>query len=285
MKIAVASGKGGTGKTTVTANLAAFLASSGIDVAACDCDVEEPNLHLFLKPKWGESKQVGVPVPMVDEQACAGDECGICVEQCRFKSLIMMAGEVMVFPELCHGCGLCSLACPEKAISEGSREIGIARSGGSNGIEMVGGEMRIGEAMAPPLIAAVLDSIPEADVQLVDCPPGTSCPVIKSLEGVDYAVLVTEPTPFGLNDLDLAVQVLRKLEIPFGVVINRHGMGDDRVERYLEEQGVDLLARIPHSLEAASSYSRSEMLVGNVEGFQEQYASLWQAVSRRAYGG
>ena len=282
MRIAIASGKGGTGKTTVTANLAAYLSGQGLGVSVADCDVEEPNLHLFLKPDIDAEQDAGVPVPVVDDAACAGDECGECARLCRFKALILMAGEVMVFSELCHGCGLCSLACPHDAITEGSRDIGVVRTGKAGPIAFADGLMRIGEAMAPPLIQMVKDAIAPADVELIDSPPGTSCPVIKSLDAVDFSVLVTEPTPFGLHDLDLAVQTLRQLGIPFGVVINRDGMGDDRVVHYLEREGIRLLGGIPHSIEAARSYSRTELHVGNLEGFDEHYARIWDAIRTAA---
>jgi len=282
MRIAIASGKGGTGKTTVTANLAAHLKRSGLSVAAADCDVEEPNLHLFLKPILDHETRATVPVPQVDAHACTGDACRLCTELCRFKALIIMAGEVMVFPELCHGCGLCSLACPEKAVSETTRDIGRVRAGHAGGIAFTDGELRIGEAMAPPLIEAVKAASPRADVELIDCPPGTSCPVIKALGGSDYVVLVTEPTPFGLHDLTLAVETLRQLGLPFGVVINRDGMGDSRVADYLEREKIAHLGSIPHSLEAAQAYSHGQLHVGNVPGFDDCYARLWENIRSQA---
>lgn len=283
LNIAVASGKGGTGKTTVSANLAVWLAEQGVSVTAMDCDVEEPNLHLFLGPEWTMTQTESVPVPVVDEDACLGESCRKCVDLCRFKALIMMGGDVMVFPELCHGCGLCSLACPPKAISEGKRDIGIVRQGpakvaGASGLTMTGGELRIGEAMAPPLIQAVKRHAPESDVRIIDSPPGTSCPVIASLGNSDIAVLVTEPTPFGLHDLKLAVGVLHKMNIPFGVVINRDGMGDDRTLRYLEREGIPLLGSLPHSTEAAHCYSEGKLHVNALPEFRKEYANIWQNI-------
>ncbi|MBU1001008.1 MAG: ATP-binding protein [Proteobacteria bacterium] len=281
MRIVIASGKGGTGKTTVVANLATYLKLSGLNVSVADCDVEEPNLHLFLNPRLDIEKTTTVPVPKVDPERCTGDDCGLCAQLCRFKALILMAGEVMVFAELCHGCGLCTLACPEKAIIEDSRIIGVVRSGMVGCMPFTEGELRIGEAMSPPLIEAVKSASPKNEVELIDCPPGTSCPVIKSLDGADFSVLVTEPTPFGLHDLDLAVQTLRQLRIPFGVVINRDGMGNSCVHDYLEREGIALLGTIPHSLEAAQAYSRGQLHVGHVQGFEAHYARLWDNIRQQ----
>lgn len=285
--LAIASGKGGTGKTTVSANLAAWLAEHGHKVSALDCDVEEPNLHLFLRPEWKKTQAESVPVPVVDEDKCTGDDCRKCTELCRFKALIIMGGSVMVFPELCHGCGLCTLACPEQAISEGKREIGKVHIGPSTlpasaPLPMAGGEMRIGEAMAPPLIKAVKRDGPQADIRILDCPPGTSCPVIAGLGSSDLAVLVTEPTPFGLHDLTLAVGVLRKMQIPFGVVINRDGMGDDRTREYLTKEGIPLLGSLPHSTEAAHCYSQGKLHIDALPDFRDAYKQLWDNITALA---
>ncbi|NDY57302.1 P-loop NTPase [Desulfovibrio sulfodismutans] len=260
MKIAIASGKGGTGKTTVAVNLAVLLADSGREVAFADCDVEEPNAHVFLTPVWETEEQAFMPIPRFVQERCLGESCRACLDLCRFKALIRMAGEIMLFPELCHGCGLCKLACPAGAVADDVRELGVVRSGVSGGIRMAGGLSRVGEAMSTPLIKAVKQNVHTAPLQIWDCPPGTACPVIAAVSGADYVVLVAEPTAFGLHDLNLAVELVRALGLPHGVVINRDGMGDDRVLSYLEREGIELLGRIPGSLEAARASARGGLL-------------------------
>ena len=286
MRIAVASGRGGTGKTTVGVNLARYLMREGKEVCFIDCDVEEPNAHFFLLDKFDTEFKEYVPVPEIDTQKCLGETCKKCVQECRFKSLIWMVNEVMVFPELCHSCGLCKLVCPAEAVLDGQREIGLVREGGMENLRFYSGLLRIGEAMAPPLIKKVKEyAANKGDVQILDCPPGTSCPVIESMEGVDFVVLVTEPTPFGLNDLKLAVELTRKLNHPFGVVINRDGMGDDAVLRYLKEEEVPVLARFPHTQEAAQAYSQGKLLIDALSEFQELYQGLWLEIKNNMSGG
>lgn len=278
MNIAIASGKGGTGKTTVAVNLAVHLSRKGVPVTFVDCDVEEPNAHFFLGIAPGERRTETVPVPEIDEDACLGESCKRCVELCRFKALICMAGTVLAFPELCHGCGLCELACPAQAIRPGSREIGESSIGRKDGITYHQGLLRIGEAMAPPLIKAVKARAARGGLTLLDCPPGASCPVVTSMQGADYAVLVAEPTPFGLHDLDIAVRLLRELGIPFGVVLNRAGMGDDRVEQYLEREDIPLLGALPHERAAAEAYSSGKLLIDAIPGFAERLAAIEAAM-------
>ncbi|GAB7022508.1 ATP-binding protein [Salidesulfovibrio brasiliensis] len=287
MRIAVASGKGGTGKTTVATNLALHYMRSGRSVAFVDCDVEEPNAHLFLKPETQSEETAYVPVPEIDEDACIGSDCRECVRLCRYKALIWMAGSIMPFTEMCHSCGLCMLACPARCISEGKREIGKALHATTDSLSFHHGLMRIGEAMAPPLIREVKNraakDMDAADVSILDCPPGASCPVVQSLENVDFAVLVTEPTPFGLHDLNIAVQLLRKLDIPFGAVINREGMGPD-ARPFLKENDIDLLGVIPHSIEAAGAYSRGEMLYDALPDVQQAFVELAERIQERTGG-
>ncbi len=286
-RIAIASGKGGTGKTTVAVNLAALASENGTPVALVDCDVEEPNCHLFLRPRWDIQEERTIPVPVVDMDKCRGESCKECVKQCRFKAMIFMAGEVMVFPELCHACGLCYACCPADALSVGARTIGSLREGEAERapIRFVDGLLRIGEAMSPPLIEEVKAHAASAHpgaLQLWDCPPGTSCPVIKALNGADYAVLVAEPTPFGLHDLTLAVETLRHLGIPFGVALNRDGMGDDRVRDYLIREDIELLGSLPFSRQAATIYSKAELLVQKLPWLRDHYQKLLDTVLSRA---
>ncbi len=281
MKIAIASGKGGTGKTTVAVNFAAFLDSLGKKVSFTDCDVEEPNAHFFLKPELSAEKDEFLPVPKIDEDKCLGESCRKCIELCRFKSLIWMVDAVLSFSELCHGCGLCELACPANAIGEGQRLIGSTASGQAGNIDFTRGLLRIGEAMSPPLIKAVKSISPEAEINIFDCPPGTSCPVVESIEGTDFVILVTEPTPFGLHDLDLAVKLMRTLNMPCGVIINRSGMGDNRVEKYLEDNNIPLLGSLPHSREAASRYSNGGLLYETIPGFKDIFAGIWESIQNQ----
>lgn len=278
MRIAIASGKGGTGKTTLAVNLAAVLAEQGLAPVLADCDVEEPNSHVFLAPDWTSEKRVTQPVPVIDVTTCLGADCRRCVDLCRFKALILMAGEVMTFPELCHGCGLCAEACPAGAVGWTERDLGVVRSGQAHGLRVVGGLMRVGEPMAVPLIREVKHEADTGDLQIWDCPPGTACPAVASLQGADYALLVTEPTAFGLHDLTLAVALVRELGLPFGVALNRAGMGDDRVERYLDKEGIPLLASLPYSLEAAQAGADGRLLVEALPGMREAYTELWLAL-------
>lgn len=283
MRIAIASGKGGTGKTTMAVNLAAMLHASGEDVALVDCDVEEPNAHLYLPVEWDVEQPHGVPVPRIDEKACLGESCSKCIELCRFKALIWMVDAVLPFPELCHSCGLCMEACPARCIDEQDRITGLVRQArievaGRPGLELCSGELRVGEAMAPPLIRAVKEAARDHALRIWDCPPGTSCPVITSLQDADAVVLATEPTAFGLHDLKLAVGLVRELKLPYGVVVNKAGLGDDRVERYLEEQGIALLGRIPHSMEAAQACAAGRLLV-EMDEFKNVFRQLWANIA------
>jgi MinD superfamily P-loop ATPase len=258
MKIAFASGKGGTGKTTVATNLAYLASRAGRSTAYLDCDVEEPNGHIFLKPRFNSSAPAGVLIPKVDMDRCT--HCGECGDICHYSAIVPLPDSVLVFPELCHGCGGCSLVCPSAAITEVLHETGKIEVGEAGPITFVHGLLTVGELMSPPVIKAVRAAAPKADLVIVDAPPGTSCPVIESVRGCDFVVLVTEPTPFGFNDLQLAVDMVRALEIPFGVVINRADAGDGEIFEYCRRNGIDILAEIPDDRRIAEAYSRGELV-------------------------
>lgn len=277
MKIAIASGKGGTGKTTLATNLAAL---KGRAVVYADCDVEEPNGHLFLKPTMTASEEVSIPVPMIDPAMCTA--CERCVEVCRFNALACVAETVLVFSALCHGCGGCIAVCPEHAIKEYPHPIGTVEQGERGELQFLQGTMRVGAAMSPPLIRAVKDAVPETALVIYDAPPGTSCPVITTLKGMDYVVLVTEPTPFGLNDLKIAVETVREMGLPFGVVVNRSDVGDDGIRSYCREEGIPLLLELPEDRRIAESYSRGELIVEALPEYRQAFSDLLDKISSAA---
>ena len=280
MIVAVASGKGGTGKTLVATSLALSVVSFGEQVQLLDCDVEEPNAHIFLKPAITNREGVCVPVPSVDEEKCT--HCGRCSEVCAYNAIAALKQAVLVFPELCHGCGACSYLCPEEAITEVGREVGVVETGYSDGIQFVHGKLNVGEAMAPPVIRKVKEkTIPEGIV-VIDVSPGTSCPVVESIKGSDYCLLVTEPTPFGLNDLVLAVEVIRKLNIPCGVLLNRAGVGDSKVEQYCQSESIPMLLTIPLDTQIASLYSRGVPLVEGIPEWRQRFVELFGRLSDEA---
>ena len=273
MIISVASGKGGTGKTTVATNLALSVDSH---VQFLDCDVEEPNAHLFIKPTIEESKVITAPVPEVDEGKC--NLCGKCGEICQFKAIVVIGKTVLPFHELCHSCGGCTAVCPEKAITETGRELGVIERGHKNGLKFVHGRLRVGEAMSPPLIRKVRSDTNPDTLTIIDAPPGTSCPVIASMIEADFVLLVTEPTPFGLYDLKLAVGAVRVLGIPCGLVINRCDMGDDKVKTYAQEEGLPILMEIPFDRRIAEAYSRGDILVEVMPEWKEEFKRLYQHI-------
>jgi len=276
MIIAIASGKGGTGKTTVATNLARVAADQGLDVTYLDCDVEEPNGHIFLKPEISKSTPVSVPVPVVDQDKCTA--CGKCKEICQYSAIALLGSTILTFPNLCHGCGGCMLVCPTGAITETGREVGVVEEGMADGIGFVHGKLRISEAMSPPLIRGVRERTSDGKLNIIDAPPGTSCPVIQSVRGADYVVLVTEPTPFGLNDLKLAVEMLRVLKLPFGVVVNRADTGNEAVFDYCASESVDVLLRIPDDRRIAEAYSRGQLATRALPEYREMFASLLEGI-------
>ena len=280
MQIAVASGKGGTGKTTIALNLAYTASQQGKAVQYLDCDVEEPNGHLFLRPEIEETRTVGMPVPEVDESKCTG--CGLCREICQYNAITCFNKMVLVFPELCHGCGGCVLVCPENAIAEKSREVGVIEAGMANQIEFVHGKLRIGEAMSPPLIREVKKQITAGYINIIDVPPGTSCPVITAIQGADLVLLVTEPTPFGLNDLDLALDMVNELGLLYGVVVNRHEAGNNSARDFCKKKGAPILAEIPDDRRVAEAYSIGKLAVETMPEYDRHFTKLWIKIKKRA---
>ena len=274
MIISVASGKGGTGKTIIATSLA-LCWEEGLFL---DCDVEEPNAHIFLKPHINERIPVGIPVPEVDESKCSF--CGKCAEVCEFNAIVVIKKKVLFFPELCHGCGGCSYICPEKAIKEVEREIGVVERGRSGKIDFIHGILNVGEPMAPPLIRQVKRHINSGTNAIIDASPGTSCPVVEAVKESDFCLLVTEPTPFGLNDLKLAVEMLRKLTIPCGVVINCADIGDEEVERYCKDEDIPILMTIPWDRRIAEAYSRGIPLIDALPEFQNRFSQLYGTIEK-----
>jgi len=280
--ISVASGKGGTGKTLIATNLALSLNDVG-KVQLLDCDVEAPNAHIFIEPVITRREAVAIPVPVVDEDKCT--YCGLCAEVCAYNAIAVIEGHVLVFPELCHGCGACGYLCPEKAISEQKKEIGGVESGHLAEMSFVQGKLNVGQAMPTPVIKKVKEKIEQDAISIVDVSPGTSCPVVESIKDSDFCILVTEPTPFGLNDLVLAVQTVQKLNIPCGVVINRVGIGDGRVKAYCQEENIQVLLEIPLDTTIARLYSEGLPLVAYMSSWRKEFVGLYRLVQERLHEG
>ncbi|NCD24697.1 MAG: (4Fe-4S)-binding protein [Deltaproteobacteria bacterium] len=283
MIVAVASGKGGTGKTTVTASLAVTWSRP---VLAVDLDVEEPNLHLFLKPEITSTEVVPLEVPVVDESKCT--YCRKCSELCQFKAISVMGQVIMTFPEMCHGCGGCMAICPEGAIGVGTRELGVMEQGMSREtIPCLTGRLRVGEAMSPPLMRFVRGRMRAQAAQtgsdvIIDAPPGVSCPAMSAVADSDVIILVTEPTPFGFHDFKLAWEAFSPFEKPMTVIINRAGLGDDRVYGFCAEHNLPILAEIPYRREIAEHYSKGLILAELAEDLSERFAKVGQEVRRLA---
>jgi len=276
VKIAIASGKGGTGKTTISTNLALSLLEDNSSVQLLDCDVEEPNCHIFIKPEIVSSRPVQVLVPQVNEERCTG--CGICADICEYSAIAVVKSKVLIFPELCHSCGACSMFCPEGAFIEVKRDVGFVEHGRYDSLDFYHGMLDIGELMSPAVIHAVKEASGVSDITIIDSPPGTSCPVIEAVKDADFVVLVTEPTPFGLNDLDLAVGMVRALDIPFAVAVNRCDMGDKDVYQYCNRQGIDIILEIPDDRRIAEAYSRGEMLIHACSEYTDKFRKCWDKI-------
>lgn len=276
MKLAIASGKGGTGKTTVAVNLALI---AEWPVHLLDCDVEEPNAHLFLKATGLRQQIVSLPIPRVNLARCSG--CGKCSRFCKFNAIACFGAAPYISPELCHSCGGCLRVCPRGALSEVPHRIGTINVSSRGTVTLVEGKLDVGVVWIPPLIREVKRVAPADGLVIVDAPPGTACPVAASLNGSDFVLLVTEPTPFGLHDLGLAVDVVRQLGLPFGVVINRADIGDDRVEAYCRGQGIAILAEIPNDRRIAEAYSRGEPMVEALPEYREVFVRLLDRITMK----
>ncbi len=275
----MASGKGGTGKTTVAVNLALALRPDH-PVQFLDCDVEEPNAHFFLKPRIEESREVFTPIPEIDDSLCT--YCGKCAEVCAYNALAVVKGAVLVFSELCHGCGACRLLCPEKAIREVGKRIGVIESGRAGDIRFVHGRLDIGQAISPPLIRALKKNMDPSRTVVIDAPPGTSCPVIESLKHSEFCLLVTEPTPFGRHDLELAAGAAKEMKIPCGVVINRAslGDGDGEVRDFCAREELPVLMTIPFDRKIAEAYSRGQTILEAFPAYREKFLELFEKIGK-----
>lgn len=274
MKIAVASGKGGTGKTTIAVNFALSLG----DCTLVDCDVEEPNTNVFLNLELEQVEELNLLVPEIDPNKCT--LCEKCSEFCQYNALVTLPKEVLLFPELCHGCGGCFLVCEDGAIREQKRSIGMIYKGTEQDIRYFQGLLNIGEPMATPLIAALKDEVAEDKLVILDSPPGCACSFIETIRGCDHCILVTEPTPFGLYDLKLAVAVVKELKVPFSVVINKDGVGDDRVDRYCEDEGIPVVMKIPYDTEIAKLYSQGTPFVLDKKEWQDKFRDMLEVIWR-----
>lgn len=270
--ITVASGKGGTGKTTVAVNLALSIGSTNL----LDCDVEEPNVHTLLHPTKMQTTPVTVPTPSVDQDKCT--LCGKCAEFCQFNAIFVGKTKTMIYEEMCHSCGGCKLVCPDDAITEVERSIGRIHQSSMGQTQLVYGELSIGEPIATTLIHAVKEWVKTDEINILDAPPGTACPVIETIRESDYLVLVTEPTPFGLHDLSMAVDVVRKLEIPFGVIINRAGIGDEGVAEFCKKNDIPILLEIPFNRQIAELYSRGIPFVQEMPEWRQQFKDLFNHI-------
>ena len=281
MIVAIASGKGGTGKTSLAVNLARTLERSyAMPVQLLDCDVEEPNAHLFLDGTPLGEETINIAVPDFDPDQC--DACDKCVEFCQFNALASVGKTPLLFPELCHGCGGCALVCPQDAIREKDYRIGVIKTTRAGSITLKSGCLDVGVSLASTLVHALKERLEDGITTILDAPPGTACQAVATLRGADFVVLVTEPTPFGLHDLTLAVDTVRALDLRFGVVINRVGVGDDRVQRYCAAEDIPILLEIPDDRRVAEAYSRGKLIVDALPDFREHFVRLWHGIEIHA---
>ncbi|MBI9102400.1 MAG: ATP-binding protein [Spirochaetales bacterium] len=279
MEIAVLSGKGGTGKTTVSLN----LARAAEKVELLDCDVEEPNSHIFLNPKTPSEERIGVEYPIIDKKKCIN--CGACGRFCRFNAFISSPSLTISMPELCHSCGGCEMVCPEKAISYDIREIGSILKGTSKNINLSWGLLDVGQLSGVKIIEKLRKAPPTAPLRITDCPPGTSCSTVEAAEGANLAIIVAEPTPFGISDMLMVVEMLQTLKVPMALIINKAGLGDDKLHKLCEERNIPILGEIPFSREAAAIYARGDLLYEASDEFRKTFTDLYAAVTAKIQEG
>ena len=272
MKITVASGKGGTGKTTIAVNLALSIDNSML----IDCDVEGPNSHIFFKEPMVKLKDVSIPAPVFDLDTCT--LCGKCAEFCQYNAISIVGEKLLFFEELCHGCGGCQIICPVDAITERDHHIGIIEKGGAKDLVVYHGLLNIGEPFGVPIIRELKGFADDSKTTIFDSPPGTACPAVEAMRDSDFCILVTEPTPFGLHDLRLTVDVMREIGTPFGVVVNRDGIGDDRVEKYCKDENIPLLAKIPNDIKIARLYSKGIPIVEGLPEYRAIFSEIYDKI-------
>ena len=277
--LAIASGKGGTGKTTIAVNMAKSLAKTGLSVSYFDCDVEEPNGHIFLSPDWDGNFAVHKRIPVVNQEKCV--HCGKCSQICEFSAIVNLGDNIMVFRDLCHACGGCALVCPVQAIEEINHEVGTVKVGHSENLEVIQGELMIGEPSAVPTIKAVKSYQKPGHINILDCPPGTSCPVVESVHQANYVILITEPTPFGFHDFKLAVELLNTMNLPFGAIINRSDLGDCGLRSFCQGRQIPILLEIPDDRKIAVAYSNGQLAIEVRPELIKQFTQVFSTIEKR----
>lgn len=283
MIITIASGKGGTGKTAISTNLALALARQGQQIQLVDCDVEEPNAHLFFAQTKAHGEPVFAMIPRVQSALCTG--CGTCVSSCAFHALTRIAGQVLLFPELCHGCGGCILACPQQAIEEDTQQIGEVFTAHAPELDLIWGRTKVGTMLAGQVVDAVRSRIQSDTPAIIDAPPGATCLAVAAIMGADFCVLVTEPTVFGLHDLQLATQMTRELSVPVGVVVNRVGvdkLADNSIQQYCQQHDIPILLQIPFNKRLAACYAQGQLWVDKYPTWQKEFETLWTLALKQA---